>query len=58
MKACGWRIEYALMKAGLIDAMTTSGIVSDSSLDGLIDQPGPGAKNSDSGEEEGDGVSE
>lgn len=35
-KACGWRIEYALMKAGLIDRMTVSGIVSDDSLDALI----------------------
>jgi hypothetical protein len=35
-KACGWRIEYALMKAGAIETMTLSGIVSDASLDGLI----------------------
>ncbi len=37
-KACGWRIEYALMKAGWIDRMTVSGIVSDDSLDALIGQ--------------------
>jgi hypothetical protein len=35
-KACGWRIEYALMKAGRVDAMTIEGIVSDSTRDGLI----------------------
>lgn len=35
-KACSWRIEYALMKAGAIEAMTLSGIVSDDSLDHLI----------------------
>lgn len=35
-KAAGWRIEYALMKAGAIDQMTTNGIVSDNSLDALI----------------------
>lgn len=35
-KACGWRIEYALMKAGAIETMTLSGIVSDDSLDHLI----------------------
>lgn len=37
-KASGWRIEYALMKAGVIDEMTVSGIVSDSSHDHLIDR--------------------
>jgi hypothetical protein len=36
LKAAGWRIEYALMKVGAIDAMTSSGIVSDDSLDELI----------------------
>jgi hypothetical protein len=35
-KAAGWRIEYALMKAELIEAMTTCGIVTDDSLDSLI----------------------
>lgn len=36
LKAAGWRIEYALMKAGLIESMSTNGIVSDSSRDELI----------------------
>lgn len=35
-KACGWRIEYALMKAGAMESMSLSGIVSDDSLDHLI----------------------
>lgn len=35
-KACGWRIEYALMKAGVITEMTLCGIVNDDSLDSLI----------------------
>lgn len=37
-KAAGWRIEYALMKRGAIDKMTTNGIASDPSLDHLIDE--------------------
>ncbi|EGD44061.1 hypothetical protein NBCG_01649 [Nocardioidaceae bacterium Broad-1] len=36
LKAAGWRIEYALMKAGVVDSMTTNGIVSDPCLDHLI----------------------
>jgi len=36
MKAAGWRIEYALMKAGTIDEMTINGIVSDPVHDALI----------------------
>lgn len=36
LKAAGWRIEYALMKAGVIETMTLNGIVSDSGLDELI----------------------
>ncbi len=36
IKACGWHIEYALMKAGVITAMTTAGIVSDDSRDHLV----------------------
>jgi hypothetical protein len=36
LKAAGWRIEYALMKAGLIDAMTINGIVTDIALDAVI----------------------
>jgi hypothetical protein len=35
-KACGWRIEYALMKAKVIEKMSISGIVSDPSFDDLI----------------------
>lgn len=35
-KAAGWRIEYALMKAGVIARMSTNGIVSDPSSDHLI----------------------
>ncbi|WP_431233188.1 hypothetical protein ACQ856_28525 [Mycolicibacterium psychrotolerans] len=35
-KAAGWRIEYALMKAGVIERMSTHGIVSDASSDHLI----------------------
>ena len=35
-KAAGWRIEYALMKAGARESMTVNGIVSDASLDQLI----------------------
>lgn len=36
LKAAGWRIEFALMKAGIVDAMSESGIVSDDSLDSLL----------------------
>ncbi|WP_099289417.1 hypothetical protein [Mycobacterium kansasii] len=36
LKAAGWRVEYALMKAGLIDTMTINGIVSDTALDETI----------------------
>lgn len=35
-KASGWRIEYALMKSGVIDKMSINGIVSDPSCDHLI----------------------
>jgi hypothetical protein len=37
-KAAGWRIEYALMKAELLERMTTSGIVSDDSIDYLVEE--------------------
>ncbi|GED08005.1 hypothetical protein [Cellulosimicrobium cellulans] len=40
-KAAGWRIEYALMKAGVVDSMTTNGIVSDPARDHLIAEPLP-----------------
>lgn len=36
LKASGWRIEYALVEAGALPAMTIHGIVSDDSLDSLI----------------------
>lgn len=36
LKAAGWRIEYALMKTGLIDTMTINGIVTDPALDDTI----------------------
>jgi len=38
LKASAWRIEYALMKAGVVDSMTTNGIVDDPSHDDLIAQ--------------------
>lgn len=37
-KASGWRIEYALMKAGVINEMSVNGLVSDPSHDHLIDR--------------------
>ena len=36
LKAAGWRVEYALLKAGLTESMTESGVVSDSSRDHLL----------------------
>lgn len=36
LKAAGWRIEYALMKTGAIETMTTNGIVTDDRLDHLL----------------------
>lgn len=36
LKAAGWRIEYALIKAGLMESMTVRGIVTDTKLDGVI----------------------
>jgi hypothetical protein len=38
LKAAGWRVEYALMKSGVVDAMTVNGIVSDPSRDHLVAQ--------------------
>jgi hypothetical protein len=35
-KASGWYLEYQLLRRGLVDAMTESGIVNDDSLDGLL----------------------
>lgn len=37
-KACGWHVEYALMKAGVIEYMSTNGIVSDPGFDDLVGQ--------------------
>lgn len=39
-KASGWRIEYALMKAEVIDQMSVNGIVSDPTYDYLIKRAG------------------
>lgn len=36
LKAVGWRVEYALMKAEALEQMTLHGIVDDSSLDNLV----------------------
>lgn len=36
LKASAWRIEYAMMKAGVIERMSINGIVTDSSNDHLI----------------------
>jgi hypothetical protein len=38
LKAAGWRVEYALMKTGAIDAMSERGIVEDASFDHLMPQ--------------------
>jgi hypothetical protein len=43
-KVSGWYLEYQLLRRGLIEAMTESGIVSDSSLDKLLAEA---AKNAD-----------
>jgi hypothetical protein len=37
-KAAGWRVEYALLKAGTVPAMSLHGIVLDDSYDVLVDQ--------------------
>ena len=44
LKAAGWRVEYALMRAGRVEAMTERGIVSDDSLDHLMRQSPPVAE--------------
>ncbi|MFJ7212839.1 hypothetical protein [Amycolatopsis sp. NPDC098790] len=38
LKAAGWRVEYALLRADVIEAMTVNGIVTDASQDHLIAQ--------------------
>lgn len=35
-KSAAWRVEYALLEAGLIETMSTSGIVQDDSYDHLV----------------------
>lgn len=35
-RAAGWRVEYALLKAGVRDDMSLSGIVNDDGLDHLV----------------------
>jgi hypothetical protein len=39
-KAAGWRVEYALMKTGVIEAMSERGIVDDASFDHLVREAG------------------
>jgi hypothetical protein len=39
-KASGWYLEYHLLRRGLIDAMTESGIVNDDELDSLLAEAG------------------
>lgn len=36
LKAAGWRIEYALVEAGVVEAMSLNGIVSDDGYDGRV----------------------
>lgn len=36
LKACGWHVEYALMKARVVEAMSEHGIVEDDSRDHLV----------------------
>ncbi|WP_350349064.1 hypothetical protein ABIQ69_03755 [Agromyces sp. G08B096] len=49
-KASGWRIEYGLMKAGVIDQMSVNGIVSDPSYDHLIVQAAAATGAADEGD--------
>lgn len=44
LKAAGWRIEYALVKAGALHVMSERGIATDSSLDALIAQAAAGTE--------------
>ncbi len=43
LKAAGWRLEYALMRHGIIQEMSRCGIVSDNRHDHLFSQPPPAA---------------
>ncbi len=59
LKAAGWRVEYALMKAHAIEAMAVSGIVSDASFDHLVTQAAtapttPGPPSGDGGRPSGE----
>jgi hypothetical protein len=36
VKAAGWRIEYALLRAGVVESMTVNGIVNDDCRDLLV----------------------
>ncbi|MFX0577116.1 hypothetical protein [Nocardia nepalensis] len=47
LKAAGWRIEYELMVAGVLESMTDNGIVSDDVLDALIEQTAQGRSAAD-----------
>lgn len=38
LKAAGWRVEYALLKAGVVEALTENGIVTDASQDHLVEE--------------------
>lgn len=38
LKAAGWRVEYAMIRSGVVDAMTINGIVNDGRRDHLVDQ--------------------
>lgn len=44
LKAAGWRIEYALVKAGVLDVMSERGMATDPSLDPLIEQAAAGTE--------------
>ncbi|MES3664230.1 hypothetical protein Q9Q74_08355 [Mycobacterium intracellulare] len=48
-KAAGWRVEYALMQAGVITQMSLIGIVSDPALDGMIAEAVRAASSGESG---------
>ncbi|TYC22674.1 hypothetical protein FXF52_19350 [Micromonospora sp. MP36] len=49
LKAAGWRVEFELMRRGLIGAMTIDGIVDDDQLDHLLGQPEAGESNTTAG---------
>jgi hypothetical protein len=36
LKACGWHVEYALVRHGALEEMTVAGVVSDGSQDHLV----------------------